>query len=180
MPLYDCMLLLKPHVKEEALMDLVAKVGKHVYRKNGVLTDLKSFGTVQLGYGIKKLDRRYYQHRDIKFGFDFLGEDDAKADLSKFRSNIYEIEEEEEDDDDDEYNVDESTYDFHYKLLIRGHHNPNQRKIKRLQEHLQVNPWLKQILVDQLKLINFWLWDSSMTPVLVINQYVFLILIIFS
>ncbi|KAH0771024.1 hypothetical protein KY290_015005 [Solanum tuberosum] len=146
MPLYDCMLLLKPHVKKEALMDLVAKVGKHVYRKNGVLTDLKSFGTVQLGYGIKKLDGRYYQgqlmqmtvmtppsfnnelhylnkedrllrwllvkHRDIKFGFDFLGEDDAKADLSKFRSNIYEIEEEEEeeddDEDDDEYNVDES------------------------------------------------------------------------
>ncbi|WMV16667.1 hypothetical protein MTR67_010052 [Solanum verrucosum] len=145
MPLYDCMLLLKPHVKKEALMDLVAKVGKHVYRKNGVLTDLKSFGTVQLGYGIKKLDGRYYQgqlmqmtvmtppsfnnelhylnkedrllrwllvkHRDIKFGFDFLGEDDAEADLSKFRSNIYEIEEEEEeedDDDDDEYNVDES------------------------------------------------------------------------
>ncbi|KAL3377928.1 hypothetical protein AABB24_004040 [Solanum stoloniferum] len=145
MPLYDCMLLLKPHVKKEALMDLVAKVGKHVYRKNDVLTDLKSFGTVQLGYGIKKLDGRYYQgqlmqmtvmtppsfnnelhylnkedrllrwllvkHRDIKFGFDFLGEDDAEADLSKFRSNIYEIEEEEEeedDDDDDEYNVDES------------------------------------------------------------------------
>lgn len=61
MPLYDCMLLLKPHVKKEALMDLVAKVGKHVYRKNGVLTGLKSFGTVQLGYGIKKLDGRYYQ-----------------------------------------------------------------------------------------------------------------------
>ncbi|KAJ8545761.1 hypothetical protein K7X08_018344 [Anisodus acutangulus] len=139
MPLYDCMLLLKPHVKKEALMYLVAKAGKHVYRKNGVLTDLKSFGTVQLGYGIKKLDGRYYQgqlmqitmmtppslnnelhylnkedrllrwllvkHRDIKFGLDFLGEDDAKAELSKFRSNIYESEEE---DDDDEYNVDES------------------------------------------------------------------------
>ncbi|XP_075106069.1 uncharacterized protein LOC107802543 isoform X2 [Nicotiana tabacum] len=61
MPLYDCMLLLKPHVKEAALMDLVAKVGRHVYRKNGVLTDLKSFGTVNLGYGIKKLDGRFYQ-----------------------------------------------------------------------------------------------------------------------
>ncbi|XP_055804187.1 uncharacterized protein LOC129873179 [Solanum dulcamara] len=145
MPLYDCMLLLKPHVKKEALMDLVAKVGKHVYRKNGVLTDLKSFGTVQLGYGIKKLDGRYYQgqlmqmtvmtppsfnnelhylnkedrllrwllvkHRDIKLGFDLLGEDDATADLSKFGSKIYGSEEEEEeddDDDDDEYNVDES------------------------------------------------------------------------
>ncbi|KAA8522911.1 hypothetical protein F0562_009334 [Nyssa sinensis] len=61
MPLYDCMLLLKPHVKKEALMDLVARVGKHVYRRNGVLAEIKSFGTVQLGYGIKKLDGRYYQ-----------------------------------------------------------------------------------------------------------------------
>ncbi|XP_016482122.1 small ribosomal subunit protein bS6m-like [Nicotiana tabacum] len=136
MPLYDCMLLLKPHVKNEALMDLVVKVGKHVYRRNGVLADLKSFGTVQLGYGIKKLDGRYYQgklvqmtvmtppslnnelhylnkedrllrwllvkHRDVKFGSDFLSEDDSKAELSSFRSNLYEDEEEEEEDDDDD------------------------------------------------------------------------------
>ncbi|KAL6274915.1 hypothetical protein ACE6H2_025607 [Prunus campanulata] len=61
MPLYDCMLLVKPHVRKEARMDLVARVSKHVYRRNGVLTDMKSFGTVQLGYGIKKLDGRYYQ-----------------------------------------------------------------------------------------------------------------------
>jgi small subunit ribosomal protein S6 len=40
------MLLLKPHVKKEALMDLVAQVGKHVYRRNGVLADIKSFGVV--------------------------------------------------------------------------------------------------------------------------------------
>ncbi|KAK2646671.1 hypothetical protein Ddye_021866 [Dipteronia dyeriana] len=61
MPLYDCMMLLKPNVRKEALMELVARVGKHVYTKNGVLTDIKSFGTVQLGYGIKKLDGRYFQ-----------------------------------------------------------------------------------------------------------------------
>ncbi|XP_077252302.1 uncharacterized protein LOC143891644 [Tasmannia lanceolata] len=61
MPLYDCMLLLKPHVTKESLMDLVARVGKHVYRRNGVLTDIKSFGKIYLGYGIKKLDGRYYQ-----------------------------------------------------------------------------------------------------------------------
>lgn len=67
MPLYDCMLLLKPHVKKEALMDLVARVGKHVHRKNGVLTEMKSFGTVQLGYGIKKLDGRYFQVNHILF-----------------------------------------------------------------------------------------------------------------
>ncbi|XP_076956967.1 small ribosomal subunit protein bS6m-like [Bidens hawaiensis] len=61
MPLYDCMLLLKPHVKNESLIELVTRVGKHVYRRNGVLTELKSLGTVQLGYGVKKLDGRYYQ-----------------------------------------------------------------------------------------------------------------------
>ncbi|KAI3744429.1 hypothetical protein L1987_57509 [Smallanthus sonchifolius] len=61
MPLYDCMMLLKPHVRKESLIELVSRVGKHVYQRNGVLTDLKSYGTVQLGYGIKKLDGRYYQ-----------------------------------------------------------------------------------------------------------------------
>ncbi|XP_022744321.1 uncharacterized protein LOC111295194 [Durio zibethinus] len=61
MPLYDCMLLLKPHVRKEGLMDLVARVGRHVYSRNGVLTEIKSFGTIQLGYGIKKLSGRYYQ-----------------------------------------------------------------------------------------------------------------------
>ncbi|KAL5547665.1 hypothetical protein UlMin_002896 [Ulmus minor] len=61
MPLYDCMLLLKPHASKEALMDLVARVGKHVHRRNGILTEIKSFGNVQLGYGIKKLDGRYFQ-----------------------------------------------------------------------------------------------------------------------
>ncbi|KAI6695343.1 hypothetical protein NL676_023053 [Syzygium grande] len=61
MPLYDCVLLLKPHVKKEALMELVARIGRDVYMKNRVLTEIKSFGTVQLGYGIKKLDGRFYQ-----------------------------------------------------------------------------------------------------------------------
>ncbi|CAA0840387.1 Translation elongation factor EF1B/ribosoma l protein S6 family protein [Striga hermonthica] len=61
MPLYDCMLLLKPNVSREAMIDLLARVGKHIYRRNGVVTEMKSFGEVHLGYGIKKLDGRYYQ-----------------------------------------------------------------------------------------------------------------------
>ncbi|XP_027359207.1 uncharacterized protein LOC113867898 [Abrus precatorius] len=61
MPPYDCMFLFKPHIRKEAVMDLVVRVGKHVYRRNGVVTDVKSLGTVQLGYGVKKLDGRYYQ-----------------------------------------------------------------------------------------------------------------------
>ncbi|KAJ0031249.1 hypothetical protein Pint_14682 [Pistacia integerrima] len=61
MPLYDCMLLLKPHVKKEMLVELIGRVGIHVCRRNGVITEIKSYGTVQLGYGIKKLDGRYFQ-----------------------------------------------------------------------------------------------------------------------
>ncbi|KAL6970949.1 Monothiol glutaredoxin-S15, mitochondrial [Sarracenia purpurea var. burkii] len=62
MPLYDCVRLLKSHAKKEFLMGLAARVGKDVYRRNVILNDVKSFGTVQLGYG-KKLDCRYYQYQ---------------------------------------------------------------------------------------------------------------------
>ncbi|GAU22808.1 hypothetical protein TSUD_142480 [Trifolium subterraneum] len=61
MPPYDCMLLFKPNVNKESLIGLVARIGKHVCRRNGVVTEVKSFGTVQLGYGVKKLDGRFYQ-----------------------------------------------------------------------------------------------------------------------
>ncbi|KAG9440661.1 hypothetical protein H6P81_020826 [Aristolochia fimbriata] len=61
MPLYDCMLLLKPKVVKEAQKDLVKRIATHVFRRNGVLMDMRSFGNVYLGYGIKKLDGRYYQ-----------------------------------------------------------------------------------------------------------------------
>ncbi|KAJ9557797.1 hypothetical protein OSB04_012411 [Centaurea solstitialis] len=136
MPLYDCMLLLKPHVKKESVIELVSRVGKHVCRRNGVITDVKSHGTVQLGYGIKKLDGRYYQgqmmqmtmmtppsfnselhylnkedrllrwllvkHRDIKFGGDFLTEDDGRSDLRMMRSSIYDVDSDDDEDDDHE------------------------------------------------------------------------------
>ncbi|TXG66410.1 hypothetical protein EZV62_007685 [Acer yangbiense] len=139
MPLYDCMLLLKPNVRKEALMELVARVGKHVYTKNGVLTDIKSFGAVELGYGIKKLDGRYFQgqlmqmtmmatpninkelhylnkedrllrwllvkHRDIKYGMEFLTEEDGKTELSSLSGSSINDEWDKEDDSDEDRDI---------------------------------------------------------------------------
>ncbi|KQK03334.1 uncharacterized protein LOC100840407 [Brachypodium distachyon] len=61
MPLYDCMLLVKPMVTKEAVAELVTRVAGRAYQRNGVVTELKSFGKVHLGYGIKKLDGRHFQ-----------------------------------------------------------------------------------------------------------------------
>ncbi|KAE8784457.1 30S ribosomal protein S6 [Hordeum vulgare] len=63
MPLYDCMLMVKPMVTKEAIAELVARVAARAYQRNGVVTDLKSFGKVHLGYGIRKLDGRHFQVR---------------------------------------------------------------------------------------------------------------------
>ncbi|BAA96212.1 unknown protein [Oryza sativa Japonica Group] len=61
MPLYDCMLLVKPLVTREAMAELVGRVARRAYQRNGVVTDVKSFGTICLGYGIKKLDGRHFK-----------------------------------------------------------------------------------------------------------------------
>lgn len=47
------------------------------------------------------------KHRDINFGMDFVGEDDAMNELRSFRRNLFDDEngedEDDDDDDDDEY-----------------------------------------------------------------------------
>ncbi|GJU42419.1 hypothetical protein Tco_1269393 [Tanacetum coccineum] len=42
------------------------------------------------------------KHRDVKFGGDFLNEDDGSSDLRMIRSSIYDVDSEEDEDDDDE------------------------------------------------------------------------------
>ncbi|KAJ1685186.1 hypothetical protein LUZ63_016576 [Rhynchospora breviuscula] len=61
MPLYDCMLLVKTVARKEEIKDLLARVGRMVFQRNGAITDLKSFGTIPLAYGIKKRDGRHFQ-----------------------------------------------------------------------------------------------------------------------
>ncbi|CAN1165979.1 hypothetical protein LINPERPRIM_LOCUS34042 [Linum perenne] len=61
MPLYDCVLLLKPHVERIPILSLLTRIGNHVATRNGVVTEIKSFGKINLGYGIKKLDGRFFQ-----------------------------------------------------------------------------------------------------------------------
>ncbi|XP_040375846.1 uncharacterized protein LOC102718874 [Oryza brachyantha] len=61
MPLYDCMLLVKPLVTKEAMAELAARVARRAYQRNGVVTEVKSFGSINLAYGIKKLDGRHFK-----------------------------------------------------------------------------------------------------------------------
>ncbi|XP_044433859.1 uncharacterized protein [Triticum aestivum] len=71
MPLYDCMLMVKPMVTKEAIAELVARVAGRAYQRNGIVTELKSFGKVHLGYGIRKLDDRHFQCIPFNIRVDF-------------------------------------------------------------------------------------------------------------
>lgn len=59
MPLYDFVVMLKPQVERSGVVDLLSRLGKRVFAKQGVITNVKSFGRVPLAYGIKKRDGRF-------------------------------------------------------------------------------------------------------------------------
>ncbi|MCO5575563.1 hypothetical protein L7F22_029365 [Adiantum nelumboides] len=59
MPLYDCVLLLKPTVDRKTVVNMMSTLGRLVYAHKGVITDVKSFGNIYLAYTIKKLSERF-------------------------------------------------------------------------------------------------------------------------
>ena len=61
MPLYDCVLLLKPTVDRGSVVNVMNRLGRLVCAHDGVITDIKSFGTIHLAYSIKKLSERFSQ-----------------------------------------------------------------------------------------------------------------------
>ncbi|CAN0912858.1 hypothetical protein LINGRAPRIM_LOCUS448 [Linum grandiflorum] len=109
MPLYDCVLLLKPHVRRESILTLMTRIGDHVATRNGVVTEMKSFGTIQLGYGIKKLDGRFFEGQLVQMTMmatpnmnkelHYLNKEDRLLRwlLTKHRNTVYTIEDYDED-----------------------------------------------------------------------------------
>jgi len=59
MPLYDFVVMVKPAVDRRNLVEFMTRVGQCVYTRSGVVTNIKSFGRVNLAYNIKKRDRRF-------------------------------------------------------------------------------------------------------------------------
>jgi len=56
MPLYDLVILLKAGLDKREVTNVVQRAGALVYRQQGVVTDVTSFGSVPLAYDIKKRD----------------------------------------------------------------------------------------------------------------------------
>ncbi|CAK9209090.1 unnamed protein product [Sphagnum troendelagicum] len=59
MPLYDFVVMVKPAVDRRNLVEFMTRVGQRVYARSGVVTNIKSFGRVNLAYDIKKRDGRF-------------------------------------------------------------------------------------------------------------------------
>ncbi|KAH7422810.1 hypothetical protein KP509_12G026800 [Ceratopteris richardii] len=69
MPLYDCVLLLKPRVDRKVAVNVMIKLGRLIYAHKGVVTDVKSFGHIHLAYTIKKLSERFNEGHMMQMTF---------------------------------------------------------------------------------------------------------------
>ncbi|KAG6547678.1 hypothetical protein Mapa_011128 [Marchantia paleacea] len=61
MPLYDIVFMVKKGVDKRSVVELLSRLGQRVYATRGVITDVKSFGHVNLAYPIKKRDGRHHK-----------------------------------------------------------------------------------------------------------------------
>lgn len=66
MPLYDVVVMLKTGVVRREVVDLVRAVGSRVIADGGVVCDIKSFGSMQLAYEIKKPDGWHQEVRSTR------------------------------------------------------------------------------------------------------------------
>jgi hypothetical protein len=61
MPLYELLCLARPVLQREDLRRMIAKVGRTVYDKGGVVMDVKSYGLHPLAYKIRGVHGKYDQ-----------------------------------------------------------------------------------------------------------------------
>jgi small subunit ribosomal protein S6 len=69
MPLYDFVVMVKPAVDRRNLVEFMTRVGQRVYARSGVVTNIKSFGRVNLAYDIKKRDGRFSEAHMMQMTF---------------------------------------------------------------------------------------------------------------
>ncbi|KAJ7527611.1 hypothetical protein O6H91_16G063400 [Diphasiastrum complanatum] len=69
MPLYDFVVMASMKVDRRSITDLLVRVGQRVYAQNGVITDVKSFGKLNLAYHIMKRDGRHYEGQMMQMTF---------------------------------------------------------------------------------------------------------------
>lgn len=63
MPLYDVICLFKAAAARKEVVEIMASVGRRVYAKNGVVTNVTSYGVQPLGYQIKRQGTRFDEVR---------------------------------------------------------------------------------------------------------------------
>ncbi len=59
MPLYDFVVMVKHAMDRRNFVEFMTRVGQRVYARSDVVTNIKSFGKVNLAYDIKKRDGRF-------------------------------------------------------------------------------------------------------------------------
>jgi ribosomal protein S6 len=59
MPLYDIVCLFKAAASRREIVEIMTSVGKRIYARNGVVTDINSYGMQPLGYQIKRQGTRF-------------------------------------------------------------------------------------------------------------------------